>query len=82
MLAAPERAESSLRRLLAPTTGEAGSATPDATTQLIRLVSTKYPIDVVLEDVVLPFTPSAVHRPIRDLALRKRTGATIAARCS
>jgi K+/H+ antiporter YhaU regulatory subunit KhtT len=78
VLTAQELAEDSLRRLLT-TAGEAGVATPDAANQLTRLVSTKYPFDVVLEDVVLPFTPSAVHSPIRDLALRSRTGATIAA---
>ena len=79
VLGAQERAEDTLRRLLAAPAAEAGGAHAEATTQLARLVSTKYPFDVVLEDVVLPFTPSAVHRPIRDLALRSRTGATIAA---
>ena len=79
VLAAQERAEAALSRLFASTGGEVGGASADATTRLTRLVSTKYPFDVVLEDVVLPFTPSAVHRPIRDLALRSRTGATIAA---
>ncbi|MGH7898334.1 MAG: cation:proton antiporter [Candidatus Binatia bacterium] len=76
---AQERAEDTLRRLFATPAGEAGVAHVEATTHLTRLVSTKYPFDVVLEDVILPFTPSAVHRPIRDLALRSRTGATIAA---
>ncbi|MEA2625446.1 MAG: TrkA domain protein, partial [Candidatus Binatota bacterium] len=38
----------------------------------------KYPFEVVLEDFILPFHDTAANGTIRDLAVRKRTGATIA----
>jgi CPA2 family monovalent cation:H+ antiporter-2 len=47
--------------------------------ELVELVSAKYPFDVVVEDFVVPFHPTACNRSIRDLGLRQRTGATIAA---
>jgi CPA2 family monovalent cation:H+ antiporter-2 len=79
VLGAQERAEDTLRRLFGEAAGETGGAHAEATTHLTRLVSTKYRFDVVLEDVVLPLAPSALHRSVKDLALRSRTGATIAA---
>ncbi|MEA2627236.1 MAG: monovalent cation:H+ antiporter-2, family [Candidatus Binatota bacterium] len=51
---------------------------PATQSELVKLVSTKYPFEVVLEDFILPFHDTAANGTIRDLALRKRTGATIA----
>ncbi len=47
--------------------------------ELVALVSAKYPFDVVIDDFVAPFHRTACNRSIRDLGLRQRTGATIAA---
>jgi CPA2 family monovalent cation:H+ antiporter-2 len=47
--------------------------------ELVELVSAKYPFDVVVEDFVAPFHSTACNRSIRELGLRQRTGATIAA---
>jgi K+/H+ antiporter YhaU regulatory subunit KhtT len=51
---------------------------PATQSELVKLVSTKYPFEVVLEDFILPFHDTAANGTIRDLAVRKRTGATIA----
>ncbi|HSD11457.1 MAG TPA: cation:proton antiporter [Candidatus Binatia bacterium] len=70
------RAETLLQTVLSGTEVSASSAARD---ELVELVSTRYPFDVVVEDFLLPFHDTACNRSIRDLALRQRTGATIAA---
>ena len=47
--------------------------------ELSTLVSQKYSFEVVLEDFILPFSATSANRTIRELALRSRSGATIAA---
>jgi TrkA domain protein len=43
------------------------------------LITTKYPFEVAVEDFVIPFHSTACNQAIRDIGLRQRTGATIAA---
>jgi CPA2 family monovalent cation:H+ antiporter-2 len=71
------RAEGLLRNVLSDT--EPSPQTTAARDELVALVSAKYPFDVVVDDFVVPFHDTACNRPIRELALRQRTGATIAA---
>jgi CPA2 family monovalent cation:H+ antiporter-2 len=71
------RAEAVLRSMLSGAEPSAQSlAMRD---ELVELVSAKYPFDVVVEDFVAPFRSTACNRSIRELGLRQRTGATIAA---
>ena len=70
-------AETQLRTLFSedePTQGLAG-----AREELRRLITTKYPFEVAVEDFVIPFHSTACNQAIRDIGLRQRTGATIAA---
>jgi CPA2 family monovalent cation:H+ antiporter-2 len=71
------RAEAVLRSILSSTEPTAQSLA--VREELVELVSAKYPFEVVVEDFVVPFHPTACNRSIRDLGLRQRTGATIAA---
>jgi len=73
-----ERAERMLRDLFVGAPGESRNV-EEAKTELARLISTKYRFGLVLEDVILPYGTWPANRSIRDLALRSRTGATIAA---
>lgn len=71
------RAEALLQNVLSGT--EPSQQSSAARAELVQLVSAKYPFDVVVEDFVVPFQDTACNRSIRDLGLRQRTGATIAA---
>lgn len=72
-------AESSLRDLLASESGIAPEIAEAAEADLRALVSSRYPFDIVLEDLVLPLVATDVNRSIQELAIRSRTGATVAA---
>ncbi len=47
--------------------------------ELVKLIREEYPMDVVTEDFLLPYQPSAANQTLRDLRLRAETGATIVA---
>ncbi len=71
------RAEARLRSVLS----DAGLE-PEATKardEVLALASANYPFEVAIEDFVVPFTETACNAAIRELGLRQRTGATIAA---
>lgn len=53
--------------------------TQDIHGELVKLIREEYPLDVITEDFLLPYHPSAVNQTIRDLRLRADTGATIVA---
>jgi CPA2 family monovalent cation:H+ antiporter-2 len=56
---------------------ELPSAKPAQEAELLNLIKEKYPWDFQLEELTLPNDSAAVGRTIRDLALRKQTGASI-----
>ena len=73
-----ERAERALRAVLAadPDEPPAGATARRA---IARLAADRYPFQVLLEEVVLPIKESAANRSIKELQIRTRTGATVAA---
>ena len=73
------RAERSLRDLLSEEPPPPAEAPQGQTERLAELVQRRYPLDVALEDFILPLGPSVLNVSIQELALRSRTGATIAA---
>jgi K+/H+ antiporter YhaU regulatory subunit KhtT len=56
-----------------PTTEQIGR------TEVTRLLSDRYGLAVQIEDFVVPFSPTALNRPIQALGLRQLTGASIIA---
>jgi monovalent cation:H+ antiporter-2, CPA2 family len=74
------RAERALREILSEEPpAPAEESTEPRPENLAELVRRRYPLDVALEDFILPLGPSALNVSIQELALRSRTGATIAA---
>jgi CPA2 family monovalent cation:H+ antiporter-2 len=70
-------AERALAELFA--TSEAAESSARARAELGELIARKYPFEVVLEDFILPVSPTGANVSIGTLALRSRTGATIVA---
>jgi K+/H+ antiporter YhaU regulatory subunit KhtT len=56
-----------------PTTEQIGR------TEVTRLLSDRYGLAVQIEDFVVPFSPTALNRPIQAVGLRQLTGASIIA---
>ena len=73
------RAEHTLREILSqePQAAVAESTGPRPE-NLAELVRRRYPLDVALEDFILPIGPCVLNVSIQELALRSQTGATIA----
>jgi monovalent cation:H+ antiporter-2, CPA2 family len=57
-----------------PLNDEQAKSTHD---QLVDLIRTNYPLSFETQDVLLPYTESAVNKTIKDLDLRSKTGASI-----
>ncbi|MGH7802965.1 MAG: cation:proton antiporter regulatory subunit, partial [Candidatus Binatia bacterium] len=75
------RAELALREILseeAPSLPKPAGELPQQE-GLADLVRRRYPLDVAIEDFILPLARSELNVSIQELALRSRTGATIAA---